>query len=81
MTPLDPRSLPKDTIIQFHGWKAKVSEQFRKDVVFVEALTSSAYRHHAFGIDHPIWDTARIAGSATIQDSWDRSGPYVNPID
>ncbi len=79
---VDPRSLAKGTIIQFGGWQAKLS-QARKDVVFVEALTDSAYRHHAFGINHPIWKSAKIAGQdpERIQDVWDRSGPYVNPID
>lgn len=56
---MNARELLEGQVVQFAGgWRARVSERIRSDVVFVEALTESPYRHHAFGIEHPIWQSA-----------------------
>jgi hypothetical protein len=53
--------LREGQVIEFAGgWFAKVTEKIRDDVVFVEAITKCSYRHHAFGIEHPIWETAKV---------------------
>jgi hypothetical protein len=58
---VNPAELTEGQVIEFGGgWLAKVSEKIRSDVVFVEALCECPYRHHAFGLKHPIWDTAHV---------------------
>jgi hypothetical protein len=58
---IDPTKLKKGEIVEFAGgWQAQMSEQVRKDVVFVETIGPLFYKHHAFGTDHPIWQTAKI---------------------
>jgi hypothetical protein len=58
---MNASELLEGQVIEFAGgWCAKVSEKIRSDVVFIEALTDEPYRYHAYGLKHPIWDTAKV---------------------
>ena len=75
---MDPTLLVKDQIVEFAGgWQARVSEEYRKDVVFVQAL-GPMFCHHAFGIDHPIWKSAKVVDEmATAEPSSSASRPVA----
>lgn len=58
---MNVKELNEGDLIEFAGgWRARVSEKIRSDVIFVEAQCDCPYRHHAFGLEHPIWATARL---------------------